>query len=345
MLDKKQFRIESKELMNLLINAVYSNPDIFLRELIANSSDACDKKYFSQFENFESGNSRDAFEIIVKIDERQRILSVVDNGIGMTEEELDDYLGRVAYSGTRALQQILKDKVNIEMIGQFGIGFYSAFLVSDKVEVITKRSNKGSAIKFTSEGMDGYTIEKTDTDFVGTIVNCYLKPDNKSFIYSRYLEASKIKGIIKKYSDYVRYSIVLNSSSHNEIVNDKVPIWVKNQADVTLGEYNDFYVKHFNDKNIPSKVISMNVDGFPSFRALLFIPSRAEKVTHNTEQNSGVQIYSKNNFVMNNANELFPSYLGFISGIIDSPDIGLGISRELATNDKNLEIIMVLLNI
>jgi len=194
----KSFKIESKELMNLLINSVYSNKDIFLRELIANASDACDKKYFEQYEKGVTGSSKAEFEISIQIDKQKRILTVSDNGIGMNEKELEDYLGRIAFSGTKVLNDIIRKKLNIDMIGQFGIGFYSAFLISDKVEVITRRYDEEQTIRFVSEGMDGYTIEKTSDHVSGTTIKCYLKADDERNNYSKYLDSVKIKGIVKR---------------------------------------------------------------------------------------------------------------------------------------------------
>jgi molecular chaperone HtpG len=339
----KSFKIESKELMNLLINSLYSNKDIFLRELIANASDACDKKYFEQYEKGITGSNKIDFEILIQIDKQNRILTVSDNGIGMNEKELEDYLGRIAFSGTKVLNDVIRRKLNIDMIGQFGIGFYSAFLISDKVEVITRRYDEEQAIKFVSEGMDGYTIENTNDHTSGTTIKCYLKADNETNNYSKFLDSIKIKGIVKRYSNYIRYSVVLNEKGIKEVINDKTPIWMKSGTEVEIASDNLFYTSFFNDKNEPLKVIRMNVDGIPSFKALLFIPLRKEKVQHNLEQNDGIQIYIKNNFVKNDCNKLFPTYLDFLEGVIDSPDIALSISRELPQDDVNLSKIIKLI--
>jgi molecular chaperone HtpG len=339
----KSFKIESKELMNLLINSVYSNKDIFLRELIANASDACDKKYFEQYEKGITGSSKNEFEIHIQINKQNRILTVSDNGIGMNEKELEDYLGRIAFSGTKVLNDVIRKKLNIDMIGQFGIGFYSAFLISDKVEVMTRRYDEEQTIRFVSEGMDGYTIEKTSDHVSGTTIKCYLKADDERNNYSKYLDSVKIKGIVKRYSNFIRYSVVLNEKGIKEVINDKTPIWMKSGTEVDIASDNLFYTNFFNDKNEPLKVIRMNVDGIPSFKALLYIPLKSEKFQHNLEQNEGIQIYIKNNFVKNDCNKLFPPYLAFLEGVIDSLDIALSISRELPQDDVNLSKIIKLI--
>lgn len=349
---KKQFKAESKRLLDLMINSIYTNKEIFMRELISNASDAIDKLHYLSLTD--SKVKPDNFEIRIEADKENRTLTISDNGIGMTEEELENNLGTIAKSGSLAFKQENENQTDVDIIGQFGVGFYSAFMVSKKIEVKSRAYSSDKAYLWSSSGEDGYTITSTNKDTCGTVITLYLKDDDEDFKYSEYLEEYKIRSIIKKYSDYIRYPIVMNVENRvlkdgskdeyetiheDATLNSMIPIWKKDKKDITEEDYNNFYSDKFYDYEKPMKVINSKVEGQCSYNSILFIPSHAPYDFYTKEYEKGLQLYSNGVLIQEKCGDLLPDYFNFVKGIVDTPDLSLNISREMLQHDKNLGII------
>ena len=347
---KREFKTESKRVLDLMINSIYTNKEIFLRELLSNASDALDKFAYTALTNKKISNDGN-LNITIERDEKNRILTISDNGIGMTEEELENNLGTIAESGSLKFKEENKGDKDSEIIGQFGVGFYSAFMVSKKVEVITKKAGEDKALIWTSEGIDGYSIEETKKDGNGTIIKLYLKDDTDDDNYSKYLEEYTIKSLIKKYSDYLRYPILMEVENRKlkegskeeyedikeiETLNSMIPLWKKNKKDISEEEYNNFYSSKFMDYEKPLKVIHNNVEGLVSYKSLLFIPSHAPFDYYYKDYKKGLELYTNGVLIMEKCEELLPDYYGFVKGVVDSDDLSLNISRETLQNDKKV---------
>ena len=332
---KKEFKTESKKILNMMINSIYTNEEIFLRELISNASDALDKLYYKSLTDKNLDIKRDDLKIKVSFDKDNRTITITDNGIGMTQDELENNLGTIARSGSELFKLENEHKENIDIIGQFGVGFYSSFMVSDKVTVLSK-SVESEAYLWESEGADGYTITKSEKEDVGTIITLYLKEDNEHHQYSEYLDNYNLEHIIKKYSDYITYPIVMDKEIGEEkdkhleevTINSMVPIWKKNKKDVSDEDYNNFYKDKFYDYENPIHVIKTKVEGLCSYDALMFIPSHASMDYYTKEYEKGLELYSKGVLITNKCEDLLPDYFSFVKGIVDSEDIDLNISRE-----------------
>ncbi|MBK5253894.1 MAG: molecular chaperone HtpG [Peptostreptococcaceae bacterium] len=361
---KKQFKAESKKLLDLMINSIYTHKEIFLREIISNASDAIDKRYFKASAEGQTGLSRDSFEIRITPDKSNNTLTISDNGIGMTLEELESNLGVIASSGSLDFKNENKDSnEEIDIIGQFGVGFYSAFMVSDKIEVLSKTEDDEKAHLWTSEGVDGYTIKESEKDEIGTTLILTLKNDTEDEHYSEYLDEYALKNLVKKYSDYIRYPIVMLCEKSKPIevtdeekekedyepkyeayfeddkLNSMVPIWKRNKSEITDEEYNEFYKEKFFDWTDPLKVISTNVEGVISYNALLFIPGQVPYNYYSKEYQKGLQLYSSGVSIMDKCADLLPDYFGFVRGLVDSQDLSLNISREMLQQDRQLKAI------
>ena len=358
---KKQFKTESKKLMDLMINSIYTNKEIFLRELISNASDAIDKLYFKSLTDSSVGLSKDDFEILVTLDKDARTIKVSDNGIGMTRDELENNLGTIAKSGSLDFktENSLDDKVDI--IGQFGVGFYSAFMVSSKVTVISRAFGSDEAWVWESSGADGYTIKETQKDSAGTEITMILKDDTDDENYGEFLEEYRISSIIKKYSDYVRYPIKMyrektrekerpadagedytpeyETYTELETVNSMIPLWKRQKKDVTDEEYNNFYKEKFMDYSDPARVIYTNTEGAISYSALMFIPSRTPYDYYTREYEKGLQLYTSGVMIMDKCADLLPDCFSFVKGVVDSQDLSLNISREMLQQDRQLTVI------
>lgn len=351
---KKQFKAESKKLMNLMINSIYTNKEIFLREIISNASDAIDKLHYESLTNKDIKVNAKDFEIFVKPDKEKHTLTITDNGCGMTKEELENNLGTIAKSGSLAFKEEKDPQKDIDIIGQFGVGFYSAFMVASKIEVISKAYGSEEAYKWVSEGIDGYTIEKASKDTYGTDIILTLKEDTEDEKYSEYLEEYRLRGLIKKYSDYITYPIKMEVThshlkegteneyeSHTEIetLNDMVPLWKRDKKKIKEEDYDTFYSDKFMDYEKPLKVIHTSAEGLVSFNSLLFIPSHAPYDFYTKTYEKGLQLYSNGVLIMENCADLLPDYFSFVKGVVDSPDLSLNISREMLQQDKNLKLI------
>lgn len=342
MAENKPFKAESQRLLDLMINSIYTNKDIFLRELISNASDACDKLYFASLEDDSITIDRTKLHIEVSVDKEARTISIKDNGIGMNLEEMEENLGTIAKSGSLAFKQALEKGVNdIEIIGQFGVGFYSAFMVSDKVTVVSKKINSEKAFIFESQGIDGYIVDEADKEDVGTIITCHIKQNFGEDDFDRFLESYNIRSLIKQYSDYIRYPIMMKKEDGEEIetLNSMIPLWKRSKSDITEDEYNAFYKEKFYDFEDPAKVIHMNVEGSLSFTALMYIPKKAPFNFYSNEFEKGLQLYSKGVFIMDKAKDLVGDHFRFVRGLVDSPDLNLNISREILQQDRQLKSI------
>ena len=351
---KKQFKAESKKLLNLMVNSIYTNKDIFLRELISNASDAIDKLYYKSLTDKKIKLNKDDFKIRIDVDKKDRTITISDNGCGMNQEELENNLGTIAKSGSLSFKEENENQNDVDIIGQFGVGFYSAFMVSDDVEVISKAYGNNKAYKWKSTGEDGYTIEESSKDEVGTIIKLHLKDDSDDVKYSEYLEEYKIRMIVKKYSDYIRYPIVMevenrvlkkDSKDEYETVledatlNSMLPIWKKDKKDITEDEYNNFYTERFYDYEKPMKVIHTSVEGLCSYNAILYIPSHTPFDLYSKEYEKGLQLYANDVLIMDKCPDLLPDYFNFVKGVVNSQDLSLNISREMLQQDKNVGLI------
>ena len=350
----KQFKTESKRILDLMINSIYTNKEIFLRELISNASDAIDKLKFISLTDTAVGGD---FKINITADKANRILIVEDNGIGMTDKDLEKNLGTIAESGTLAFKKENEGKTDNELIGQFGVGFYSAFMVADKIEVFTKAYGAEDAFKWASTGAEGYTIEKTDKDGYGTKIVMYLKADTEDFKYSDFLEEYKISSLIKEYSDYIRYPIQMlmtrskrkdgspddkpeyEQVSELETLNSMVPLWKKPKAEVNEENLNEFYKNEFHDYANPLKSVYAKIEGAVNYDTLLFVPSRAPFDYYSKDYKKGVKLYCNGVMIMEKCEQLIPDYFGFVKGIVDSSDLSLNISREILQQDRQVKAI------
>ena len=351
---KKQFKAESKKLLDMMINSIYTHNEIFLRELISNASDAIDKLYFKSLTDDSVKLAREDFKIHIDLDKENRTIKISDNGIGMTGEELENNLGTIAKSGSLAFKQENADAKDIDVIGQFGVGFYSSFMVADKVEVISKAFGENVAHKWVSTGADGYTIEECEKENAGSEITLYVKADTENEDYSKYLEQYTIDELVKKYSDYIRYPIVMEMSHQvpdpdkegeyitevsEETLNSMVPLWRKNKSEIKPEEYNEFYKQKFMDYNNPLHVIHTKTEGQATFDALLYIPENPPYDFYSKEYEKGLQLYSNGVLIMDKCADLLPDYFSFVKGLVDSADLSLNISREMLQHDHQLKII------
>ena len=354
---KKQFKAESKKLLDMMINSIYTHKEIFLRELISNASDAIDKLYFKSLTDNAVTLARDDFKIEINIDKDNRTFTLTDNGIGMTAEELENNLGTIAKSGSLNFknENAQDEKAqDISVIGQFGVGFYSSFMVADKVEVISKAFGENTAHKWISTGADGYTIEECEKEDAGTVVVLHIKEDKENEDYSQYLEQYKIDELVKKYSDYIRYPIVMEMSRqvpdpekegeyitevNLETLNSMVPIWRKSKSEIKAEDYNEFYKNKFMDYTDPLLVIHSKTEGQATFDALMFIPENPPYDFYTKEYEKGLQLYSNGVLIMDKCADLLPDYFSFVKGLVDSADLSLNISREMLQHDHQLKII------
>lgn len=350
---KKAFKAESKRLMDLMINSIYTHKEIFMRELISNASDAIDKLYYKSLSEKLEDVDRSTLQIDLTLDKAQRTITIEDNGIGMSKEELEENLGTIAKSGSFDFKSNNETDEDIDIIGQFGVGFYSAFMVADKVEVVSKQYGSEDAYHWMSENSDGYEITKTQKDTSGTIITLYLKENTDDENYDEYLESPKIQRLVKKYSDYIRYPIKMDVEEsrkkedsdeyetvvENKTLNSMVPLWKRNKSDITKEEYDNFYMDKFQDYNPPLEVIHTSVEGTVSYNALLFIPSKAPVNYYSNDYEKGLQLYSSGVFIMDKASELIPEHFRFVRGLVDSQDLSLNISREMLQHDRQLRAI------
>ena len=329
---KKEFKTESKKILNMMINSIYTNEEIFLRELISNSSDALDKLYYISLTDKKLKIKKEDLKIKVSFDKDNRTITIRDNGIGMTKEELENNLGTIAKSGSELFKLENEKKKDIDIIGQFGVGFYSSFMVSEKVDVLSRSINEDKAYLWESEGADGYTITEADMETSGTIITLHLKEDNDNHKYSEYLDQYNLERIIRKYSDYITYPIVMDKQVDKEIkettINSMIPIWKKSKKDVKDEDYDHFYTDRYYDYEKPLHVIKSRVEGLVSYDALLFIPSHASMDYYTKEYEKGLELYSKGVLITNKCADLLPDYFSFVKGIVDSEDVDLNISRE-----------------
>lgn len=357
-MEKMQFKSESKRLLDLMINSIYTHREIFLREIISNASDAIDKLCFISLTDDKVGMSRSDFKILIKADKENRTLTVSDNGIGMDKDELENNLGTIASSGSYKFRQQLKDedKENVDIIGQFGVGFYSAFMVAKEITVITRKYGSDTGYKWQSAGADGYTIEEWQKDTVGTDIIMVLKDDTEEDKYSEYLEQYRLSSLIKKYSDYIRYPIEMDMEStkvkegteekpeyetvvERKTLNSMVPIWQKAKKDVTKEEYNNFYKEKFFDFEDPLLTITTSVEGVVTYKALLYIPAKTPYNYYTKEYEKGLQLYSSGVMIMENCPDLLPEHFRFVKGVVDSQDLSLNISREMLQHNRQLKLI------
>lgn len=349
---EKQFKAESKRLLDLMINSIYTNKEIFLRELISNASDALDKRYYNSMTQKKETVDKDKLNIKILVDKENKLLTIEDNGCGMNKEELENNLGTIAKSGSLAFKEAQDKQDDVEIIGQFGVGFYSCFMVSSDVTVISKSLDDEQAYKWHSKGVEGYTIEPTEKNEIGTKIILKIKDDTEDEKYSRYLEEFVIKNLVKKYSDYIRYPILMDVEheklkegskdeyekvKETETLNSMVPLWKKKKSEIKQEEYDSFYTSKFSDFSKPQKVIHTQAEGTFSYNALLFIPSHLPYDFYTKEYEKGLQLYSNGVLIMEKCDELLPDYFGFVKGLVDSPDLSLNISREMLQHDRQLK--------
>ena len=343
-MSKKQFKAESKKLLDMMINSIYTNPEIFLRELISNASDAIDKLYYRSLTDKSVKVKKDNLEIWIKPNKEEKTLTITDNGCGMTKEELEENLGTIAKSGSELFKENNDKLKDISIIGQFGVGFYSSFMVASKVTVESKSVDSDAAYLWESTGVDGYTIEPSDKSETGTTITLYLKDSTDNLNTNEFLEEYKLTSIIKKYSDYIRYPIKMYVSSEKDsleekTINSMIPIWKKKKNQVKDSEYVDFYTDKFYDYEKPLKTIRTEVEGLTSYQALLFIPSHAPYDYYTKEYEKGLQLYSKGVMIMEKCSDLLPDYFSFVKGLVDSEDIALNISRETMQQNNQVRLI------
>ncbi|MBP3447200.1 MAG: molecular chaperone HtpG [Clostridia bacterium] len=349
----KQFKAESKKLLDMMINSIYTHKEIFLRELISNASDAMDKLYYHSLQENLALNRSD-LSVQITPDKEARTLTITDNGIGMTAEELEENLGTIAKSGSFDFKADNEKKDDVDIIGQFGVGFYSAFMVSDKIEVVSKAYGSDEANKWTSSGAEGYTVEPCEMDGNGTVITLYIKDNTDDDDYSQFLKEYKIREIVKKYSDYIRYPIKM-PSTHSKLkegtedeyeqvtevvtLNSMVPLWKKNKNEVTADEYSGFYRDNYFDYEEPAKVIHTKIEGQVEYNTLLFIPRHAPFDYYTKSYEKGLQLFSNGVLIMDKCADLLPDYFSFVKGLVDSEDLSLNISREMLQHDAQLKLI------
>lgn len=353
MAEKKEFKAESKRLLDMMINSIYTHKEIFLREVISNASDAIDKLYFKSLTDTSVGKNKDDFEIIITPDKDAGTLTISDNGIGMTAEELENNLGTIASSGSLAFKSDNELGEDVDIIGQFGVGFYSTFMVASEVTVITKAYGSDKAYKWHSNGVDGYTVEECQKDEVGTDVILKLKENTDDEKYSDYLEQYRLQSLVKKYSDYIRFPIKMEVEHQHyeedeeeptvtvsmDTLNSMTPIWKKNKSELTDEDYNNFYMDKFMDYAPPVMHIHSKTEGTATYDALLFIPSRAPFDYYSKDYEKGLQLYSSGVMIMEKCADLLPDHFSFVKGLVDSEDLSLNISREMLQHDRQLKII------
>ena len=348
----KQFKAESKRLLDLMINSIYTNKEIFLRELISNASDALDKRYYNSLTQKKETLEKSKLNIKISIDKENRKLIIEDNGCGMTKDELENNLGTIAKSGSLAYKQEQEKNDEVDIIGQFGVGFYSCFMVADDVRVASKVLNSDEAYEWHSQGVDGYTVEPTQKEDVGTKITLTIKQNTEDEKYDRYLETYTIEELVKKYSDYIRYPIIMDieheklkegtkdeyeKTIETETLNSMVPLWKKKKSEIKQEEYNSFYTSKFSDFSEPQHVIHTQAEGTFSYNALLFIPSHVPYDFYTKEYEKGLQLYSNGVLIMEKCSDLLPDYFSFVKGLVDSPDLSLNISREMLQQDRQLK--------
>ena len=355
-MEKMQFKAESKRLLDLMINSIYTHQEIFLREIISNASDAMDKLAYMALTDDKVGLNRDDFAITITRDENNRTLTVSDNGIGMNRAEMEENLGTIAKSGSLKFKQEMEEKEEIDIIGQFGVGFYSAFMVASSVTVISKKYGEDTAWKWVSDGAEGYTIEPCEKENPGTDIIMVLKEDTEEEEYSKFLQEYEIRNLVKRYSDYIRYPIRMEISrsrpvadgadepnyetyTETETLNSMVPLWQRSKKDVTEEEYNAFYREKFFDYQPPLSTIHVSAEGSVSFKALLYIPTKQPFDFYSKEYKSGLQLYSSGVMIMENCADLLPEHFRFVKGVVDTQDISLNISREMLQHNRQLTII------
>ena len=353
-METKQFKAESKRLLEMMIHSIYTHREIFLRELISNSSDAIDKLYFKSLTDNNVGLNKDDFAVRISINKDARTLTISDNGIGMTKDELENNLGTIAQSASLKFKKENDIKDDIEIIGQFGVGFYSAFMVSKLVSVTSKAYGEDKAYRWESEGTDGYTLEESEKDSTGTDIVLTIKDNTDDDRYDEFLEQFRLKTIIKKYSDYIRYPIKMDVEHQrlkdgteneydtiieNETLNSMIPIWRKNKNELTEDDYNNFYIEKFYDYQAPARYIHTKTEGISTYDALLYIPAKAPFDYFTKDFQKGLQLYSNGVLIMDKCADLLPDHFGFVKGLVDSADLSLNISREMLQHDRQLKLI------
>ncbi|MBW9152549.1 molecular chaperone HtpG [Clostridium estertheticum] len=353
-MEKKQFKTESKRILDMMVNSIYTHRDIFLRELVSNASDAIDKIYYKTLADDTLTFEKDKYYITIASEKENRIVKISDTGIGMTEKELTDNLGVIAKSGSLAFKKENEIKDGYDIIGQFGVGFYSAFMVADNITVISKAFGSDKAYKWESTGADGYTIEPCDKDSVGTEITLKIKENTEDDNFDEFLDENGLKSIIKKYSDFIRYPIKMNLSNsklkegseteyedfvEEKTVNSMVPLWRKNKSELTDEDYNNFYAEKHYGFDKPLKHIHISVDGVISYNSILYIPEKTPYDFYTKEYEKGLELYSNGVLIMNKCADLLPDYFSFVKGIVDSEDLSLNISREVLQHDRQLQLI------
>ncbi len=358
-MEKKAFKAESQRLLDLMIHSIYTHKEIFLREIISNASDAIDKLCYLSLTDENVGLKREDFAITLSVDKENRTLTVSDNGIGMDADELENNLGVIASSGTYQFRQGLDKEAEADVIGQFGVGFYSAFMVADHITVISRKYGQEQAYRWESDGLEGYTIEPCTRDAVGTDIIMHIKPDGdeEPDEYGQYLQEYALRRLVKKYSDYIRFPIKMmmphsrvkegspqDKPEYEEVLawetlNSMVPLWQRKKADVTREEYDKFYQERFGDPAAPLSVITVSAEGAVTYKALLYIPSQAPSQYYTEDYKPGLQLYASGVMIMDNCADLLPDYFNFVRGVVESPDLSLNISRELLQHDRQLKII------
>ncbi|MGM9619257.1 MAG: molecular chaperone HtpG [Oscillospiraceae bacterium] len=354
---KKQFKAESKRLLDLMINSIYTHKEIFLREILSNASDAIDKLCYQALTDDQVGLSREDFKIEIRADKESRTITVSDNGIGMDREELENNLGVIARSGSYQFRHEVEEGADVDIIGQFGVGFYSAFMVSEKITVVTKKYGEEQAWCWESSGADGYTITECERDGVGTDVIMTLREDTEEEKYSEYLESWKLYQLVRKYSDYIRWPIRMEMAEQRKkedspedkpeyetvmewkTLNSMVPLWQRKRSEVSDEDYQKFYREKFFDYEKPQRIVTASVEGAVTYKALMFIPASRPADLNTTEFKPGLQLYSAGVMIMDHCGDLLPEYLNFVRGVVDSPDLSLNISRELLQHDRQLKVI------
>ena len=351
---KKQFKAESKKLLDMMINSIYTHKEIFLRELISNASDAIDKLYYRSLSDDTVGLSRKDYKIHLSVDKDKRLITISDNGCGMTAEELENNLGTIARSGSLNFKKENEEADDVDIIGQFGVGFYSAFMVSDEVTVTSKAFGQEKAYRWISAGADGYTLEECEKDSHGTVIELHIKPDTDEEKYSEFLDSYRISALVKKYSDYIRYPITMEMETSRKkegtedeyetvleerTLNSMVPLWKKSKSEIKPEEYNAFYKEKFMDYEDPARVIHTKTEGQATYDALLFIPKHAPFDYYTKEYEKGLQLYSNGVLIMDKCADLLPDYYSFVKGLVDSADLSLNISREMLQHDYQLKLI------
>ena len=354
---KKQFKAESKRLLELMINSIYTHKEIFLRELISNASDATDKLYYHASQEGKTGILRDNLPIRIDVDRDARTLKITDHGCGMTAEEMENNLGTIAHSGSLAFKEENDKATDIDIIGQFGVGFYAAFMVADRVEVLSRASGSDSANLWESDGVDGFTIKPAEKEDCGTVITLHIKPNTENENYDEFLEQYTIQNLVRKYSDYIRYPIQMEMTRSRQkegcdpekpewedyqeltTLNSMIPLWKKSKSELKAEDYNDFFKKKFGGWEDPLRYIHTAVEGSVTYNALLYIPAKAPFNYYTKDYEKGLQLYSNGVLIMDKCADLLPDYFSFVRGLVDSADLSLNISREMLQHDRHLQLI------